>query len=295
MGELVFAAGASHSPGITGMTEQADPEQAARFFAGMEKIRQAFEAARPDVIIEFTNEHFVNFYLHNMPSICIGTGASHFGPIEPWLRIEQKEVPGSPDLAWDLAKQAVNSGFDVSFSEDLALDHGSVVPLHFITPELDVPLVPIFVNNLVDPMPLPRRIYQLGQLVRQVVAARPKHERVAVLATGGLSHWVGTPETGQINAGFDQRALEAMERGLGADLGGNQPAGNRYRRQRRQRGAQLDRRYGGRARRKGRGVFLRADCPLGHGLRRRGLASLNTRIAIQSLKEVYSHAQRKRC
>ena len=96
MGEIRVGAALSHAPGITGWPDRADSQQASRFYAGIEKIRRAFEEAKPDVILLVCNEHFVNFYLNNMPAICVGIGESHFGPVEPeaWLRIPKRRVPG---------------------------------------------------------------------------------------------------------------------------------------------------------------------------------------------------------
>lgn len=216
MGEIVVGLAASHAPGVTGAPEPAG-EQGTRFYAGMEKLRKALEEAQPDLIIEIANEHFVNFYLNDMPAICVGVGESHYGPVEPefFLRIPPRVVPGHPEFGKELVRQAYASGFDLAFSEELALDHGTMVPLHFILPNNDIPVVPILVNNITEPMPSPRRLYQLGQLIRQVVASRPKGEKVAVVGTGGISHWVGTPEMGLINVEFDERFLEHIERGRG--------------------------------------------------------------------------------
>ncbi len=220
MGEISIGAAISHAPGITGWRSRADSQQADRFYAGAEKVRRALEAAKPDVIVLICNEHFVNFYLNNMPAICVGTGQSHFGPVEPegWLGIPKRRIPGHPALAGALVREALSSGFDLSFAEELALDHGSMVPLYLVDPETRIPVVPIIVNNVAEPMPLPGRIYQLGTLLRRVVAGRPKGESVAILGTGGLSHWVGTPEQGRIHVGFDESFLELAAQGKGSEL-----------------------------------------------------------------------------
>jgi hypothetical protein len=195
-------------------------EQGSRYYAGMEKLRKAFEEAQPNLIIEIANEHFVNFYLNNMPAICVGTGGAHYGPVEPesWLGIKPRMVPGQPQFAQDLVREAYAGGFDVAFSEELALDHGTMVPLHFITPDTRIPVVPIIVNNIAEPMPAPWRLYQLGKLIAQVVENRPKDEKVALIATGGISHWVGTPEMGRINVEFDERFLDHLEHGRGETI-----------------------------------------------------------------------------
>jgi len=218
MAEIALAATVSHAPGITGWPEAAG-EQGLRYYAGMAKIREALEAAKPDVIIEICNDHFTNFYDY-MPAICVGVGASHVGPAEEerFLRIPRREVPGHPDLAWTLVREAFNSGFDLSISHRLLLDHAAMVPLHFLTPSTNIPVVPIFVNDVIEPMPAPRRVYQLGQVIGKVIANRPKGERVAVLGTGGISHWVGTPEMGRIDKDWDEWFLETAEKGRGKEL-----------------------------------------------------------------------------
>jgi protocatechuate 4,5-dioxygenase beta chain/2,3-dihydroxyphenylpropionate 1,2-dioxygenase len=222
MGEIVIGAAISHAPGITGWPDRADSQQSGRFYAGIEKLSRTFADAKPDVILLVCNEHFVNFYLSNMPAICVGTGQSHFGPVEPeaWLHIPKRRIAGHPALARALVMEALNSGFDLSFSEELALDHGAMVPLHLVAPETNIPVVPIIVNNIAEPMPSPGRVYQLGALLRRVVSGRPKGESVAIIGTGGLSHWVGTPEQGCINIAFDERFLESAAQGKGHELAG---------------------------------------------------------------------------
>jgi aromatic ring-opening dioxygenase catalytic subunit (LigB family) len=219
MADLAVAATVSHAPAITGRPELGG-EQAVRYYAGMAKIRAAFEEAKPDVIVEIFTDHFTNFYLDNMPAICVGVAPEYVGPAEPeeFLRVPKVTVRGHKELSWALVRAAYDSGFDVSFSHRLVLDHGAMVPLHFVTPSMNLPIVPVIVNVVAEPMPSPGRVYHLGAMIRQVIASRPKNERVALLGTGGLSHWVGTPEMGLINVDFDERFLEAAEKGKGKSL-----------------------------------------------------------------------------
>lgn len=93
------------------------------------------------------------------------------------------------------------------YTYDLLLDHGTTVPLHFLTPHLDLPIVHVHQLTSRGPQPRLRRCYALGQVLRQFIEARPASERVAVIGTGGLSHWVGTPKMGQVNPAWDQRVL----------------------------------------------------------------------------------------
>ena len=37
-----------------------------------------------------TGEHFTNFFLENMPQIAVGLGEGFQGPLEKWLKIQEK-------------------------------------------------------------------------------------------------------------------------------------------------------------------------------------------------------------
>jgi len=217
MSRIVVAAAMSHSPGIVAFKDFADPEQAQRYFEGMDRITDAIQAAQPDVILIVTNEHFANFYLNNVPALCVGIAPSYRGPVEPFMGPEQ-EIPGDRKFGQALLGALLDREFDVSFSEDLWFDHGTMVPLHFVNPGMTLPVVPIMVNNIYEPMPTPRRLYRLGQVIADVVTELPGDRRVALVATGGLSHRVGTPDAGEITVEFDDQFLDAVRRGEGSKL-----------------------------------------------------------------------------
>jgi Catalytic LigB subunit of aromatic ring-opening dioxygenase len=56
----------------------------------------------------------------------------------------------------------------------------------------------------------------VGELIRKV--ADDSKERVAILATGGLSHFPGSPRIGEIDTHFDHKLLELMREGKGRSL-----------------------------------------------------------------------------
>ena len=219
MGTIVAAAAASHSPGITGFPDTAPEDARERYYAGMRAIAANFAAAKPDVILTVTNEHFVNFYLNNIPAICIGTAAGYYGPVEPFLRIPQGTVPGDRAFGKNLTAAAIEAGFDVAFSEELNLDHGTMVPMHFVNEGMKTPVVPVMMNNLWPPVPTPRRVYQFGKFLASAIAAMPD-VRVALLATGGLSHKVGTIDAGEVNEAWDREFLDDVVNGRSAKLTG---------------------------------------------------------------------------
>jgi aromatic ring-opening dioxygenase catalytic subunit (LigB family) len=110
----------------------------------------------------------------------------------------------------------MDAGIEPATSEELRLDHGSMVPLHFITPRMDVPVVPIIQNCLQAPMPRPARCYAFGQSIGRTVARRP--ERVVMIASGGLSHWPGHRRHGDIDTAWDARVLDLLSEGKGDEL-----------------------------------------------------------------------------
>ena len=83
-----------------------------------------------------------------------------------------------------------------------------MIPLHFLTPDMRLPIVPIVINTLAPPLPTPRRCFLLGQVVGEVV--RRDTRRVGLIATGGMSHDPGESGHGHIVESFDRQFLEAM-------------------------------------------------------------------------------------
>jgi 2,3-dihydroxyphenylpropionate 1,2-dioxygenase len=204
---LVFAGACSHAPGITGRTARADPPTKDAFFANLDRLRQEMEATRPDALIVVGAEHFANFFMNNMPSICVGMADHYEGPIEDenWLGIRRHRIPGNPELSQRLI-QSVMQDVDLAYAQEWQFDHGIMVPLHFMTPRYDLPVVPVNINCQGPPLIPLHRCYEFGRALRRACDAVP--ERIALLGTGGISHWPATPDSGKINEAWDRRFLE---------------------------------------------------------------------------------------
>jgi aromatic ring-opening dioxygenase catalytic subunit (LigB family) len=118
-------------------------------------------------------------------------------------------------LARALAEQSIERDFDVTWSQDIRLDYAFYVPLHFTMPDPPVPIVPLYVNVYLPPQPTPRRCHAWGRALRAILDARP--ERVALMASGGLSHYPGTDRYASPDFDFDRRLLERLAEGRGRD------------------------------------------------------------------------------
>jgi len=205
---IIFAAAASHAPGMTAWTEAAPKEQAEDFLANYQQLGVRLAASKPDVIVALTVEHWANFFLNSMPAFCIGRAAHYDGPIEEWLRVPKARVPGDAKLGTELLNACLDGGFDPTFSDELLFDHATFLPLHFLNPGMAVPVVPVILNALTPPMPAPKRCFAFGQFLGKFLDSHSK--RIAIIATGGLSHWPGEAKHGKINVPFDKQFLEYL-------------------------------------------------------------------------------------
>jgi aromatic ring-opening dioxygenase catalytic subunit (LigB family) len=204
---LVFAGVCSHAPGITGRKKLAEPGVRDAFYAALDRMRQALEAARPEVLVIVAAEHFANFFMNNMPAICVGMAEHYEGPIEDesWLGIQRRRIPGRADLSRELIQDVMND-VDLAYAQEWKFDHGIMVPLNFLTPRYDLPVIPVNINCQGPPLTPLKRCYEFGRALRRACDARP--ERIAVVGTGGISHWPATPDSGRINEAWDRAFLE---------------------------------------------------------------------------------------
>ena len=203
---LVFAGVCSHAPGIVGRADQADPLAKQRLDAAFRDLRLQLEASQPDALIVVAAEHFANFFMNNMPSFAMGLADYYEGPIEnpEWLGIEKTRIPGNRSLSERLISKVMERS-DVSYAEEWKFDHGIMVPLHFLTPQYELPIVPANINCQGPPLAPLHRAWEFGQALREAADSVP--ERVALIGTGGISHWPATPDSGKINEVWDREFL----------------------------------------------------------------------------------------
>jgi aromatic ring-opening dioxygenase catalytic subunit (LigB family) len=208
MASLVGVFAASHGP-LIARNWQTMPETLRQHFrASFGEMGRRFEAARPDLLIAIAPDHWSNFFLDNLPNVCIGVGETHEGPPEPFLKdFAWKQIPGHPRFAMHLLETALKEDFEPSLSHHLTLDHGFCIPLLRMELAHLPPIVPITVNGIEPPMISIRRCLAWGRLLRQAIQSYPEALRVAILATGGLSHSIGEATMGAIDEEFDHECL----------------------------------------------------------------------------------------
>ncbi|MDB5458314.1 MAG: Extradiol ring-cleavage dioxygenase, class enzyme subunit [Caulobacteraceae bacterium] len=203
---LVFAGVCSHAPGITGREERAPRELRDPFYAAYDRMRRALEDSRPDAVIVIAAEHFANFFMNNMPAFAMGMAESYTGPIEAvdWLKVPKREIRGDPALSQRLITTILDT-VDVAYAEEWRFDHGIMVPLHFLDPQNRMTVIPANINCQGPPLTPLHRAWAFGEAIRRAADAAP--ERIAVIGTGGISHWPATPDSGRINEPWDREFL----------------------------------------------------------------------------------------
>jgi len=208
---VVFAGVCSHAPGITGRTARADPKARQILFDSFARMRDALEVTSPDALIVIAAEHFANFFMNNMPAYCVGMADEYEGPIEDpdWLGIPRTLIPGNAGLSRRLIERVIQR-VDVAYAEEWKFDHGIMVPLHFLTPRYDLDIVPVNINCQGPPLTPLHRAYEFGRALR--IACDEVPERIAIVGTGGISHWPATPNSGKINEEWDKQFLDRFVR-----------------------------------------------------------------------------------
>ncbi len=204
---LVFTGICSHAPGITGRADRAPGELRDGLYAAYGEMRDALHAAKPDALILLAAEHFANFFMNNMPAYAIGMGDSYDGPIEDpdWLRISPREVRGDSGLSQRLVAEMLQT-VDIAYCEEWRFDHGIMVPLHFLDPGNALTIIPANINCQGPPLTPLHRAWAFGEAIRRAADSVP--ERIALVATGGISHWPATPDSGRINEAWDRDFLD---------------------------------------------------------------------------------------
>src|SRR5712691_11609286 len=187
MAKLAGVFASSHAPLIIRGWKDVKPADQQDLRRALTELGRRIKAARPDVLVEIAPDHWVNFFIDNLPSICIGMGEEHEGPAEPWMKdCPFKKIAGHPKLANHILQTAL---------------------------ERLPPIVPIVFNDLEPPFPSVRRCLQWGTMLAEAIRTYPEDIRVAILATGGLSHSIGEPTMGEIDEPFDRECIHHFENG----------------------------------------------------------------------------------
>ncbi len=217
MAKIVSVIASTHNPRIFWNRDQADPTDMATLYATFGEARRMLAETKPDLIVGVANDHLDNFFFDNLPTFAVGTGPVAEGPF--WYETDVMNLPRyrakvHQGLAQFLLRDGIEKGIQFSQVHEFRIDHAFTVPLSFVRPEEDLPVVPIMTNAFGYPIP-----HQSALVRARPVPAR-RNRSLARLGTrrrGWLlqSHGRGRrAENGQLQFRF--AALDAR-----ADAAGN--------------------------------------------------------------------------
>ena len=216
MATIIGGLAASHTPTIgfaVDRDKRGDPAWAP-IFDGFEPLRQWIARERPDVLLFVYNDHVTSFFFDHYAAFALGVGERWDVADEGGGARDLPPVQGDPAFAAHLARSLVADEFDLATFQGKPLDHGCFSPLSMLCPPQGgwpVRLVPLQVGVLQFPIPTARRCLRLGQALRRAVESYAEPLRVAVVATGGLSHQVHGERAGFNNTAWDERFLDLIE------------------------------------------------------------------------------------
>jgi len=187
----VGGVGVPHRPALPAEVARTGPtHEAAQLFRAVEAELQAVQ---PEVVIVFTADHLNTFFLDNLPLLSVGVAETTSGPNDGTPGLPRYELAVHAELAQHLRRQGIQHSFDLAVTQEFEVDHSVLVPLHFLAPARQVPIVPIFIGGIVPPLPLARRCFALGQMLAHAIQMWPQPTRVALLASGSISLDIGGP------------------------------------------------------------------------------------------------------
>jgi aromatic ring-opening dioxygenase catalytic subunit (LigB family) len=209
-----------HAPPIVREWDNIEPGRRERLGAAFLELGRRIRDSRADVLVIFGADHWANFFLDNMPAICIGVGDKHGPPPEAWLADypHRTTMVGMPALGMHLTDHAIAHGFEPSISHNLRLDHAFCVPLWKSALDPLPAILPIIINVMQSPIASMARCLAFGEVVAAGIRSFDSPLRVAILASGGLSHSVGEPMMGDVDEGFDRDCIRLFEQGDAAAL-----------------------------------------------------------------------------
>ncbi|HTY95305.1 MAG TPA: hypothetical protein VMC02_15565 [Steroidobacteraceae bacterium] len=213
------------------LEEQVTPERwrarHAACRAAISRLAAIFDETRPDVAILFGDDqmecfrhgvvpslgifygpHFVNseYDEERIAALPPGIAPSLPGHIPPG----GATYPGSPELALHLLRHAQADGFDLCAMKRMPGDetpHAFGFLCRQIMSDRVIPSIPVFINTFYPPnQPTASRCAELGYSLLEAVKSWPQNVRVALLASGGLTHFV-------IDEEVDRQVLQAITTG----------------------------------------------------------------------------------
>jgi hypothetical protein len=193
----------------------------------LDRLADEIAAAGPDIVVIVGDDQEELFDLRSMPAFAMFCGeeivtrpleSMHYIP--RWLAKSPasagyamdtvRRYAGAPDFGRFAIEGLIDDGVDVAavsavqYPGTQGLGHAYGFVIQRLFQGRGIPVLPVLLNTYYPPnRPTPARCYQIGRSLRRVIEAYPEKLRIAVVASGGLSHFVCDEE-------LDRRVLQAI-------------------------------------------------------------------------------------
>lgn len=217
MAKIIGGLAVSHTPTIGfayDTNKQSDPLWAP-IFESFRPVQQWLAEKKPDALVYIFNDHVTSFFFDHYSAFALGIDSSYAVADEGGGARALPPIKGHTGLSHHIGASLMADEFDMSFFQGKPLDHGFFSPMSVLLPhQPDWPttIVPLQVGVLQFPIPTAARCYKLGQALRRAIESYPDDLKVAVVATGGLSHQVHGERAGFNNVEWDHQFLEMIEK-----------------------------------------------------------------------------------
>jgi gallate dioxygenase len=213
--KLIGGVGVSHTPTIGyAVDKQLEGDAAWRpVFENFRAVRRWLEEKKPDALFVIYNDHVTSFFFDHYSAFALGVDEQYVAADEGGGVRALPPIKGHAQLARHIGYSMMAQEFDLSFFRNRPLDHGCFSPLSMLAlngEKWAAPIVPLQVGVLQYPIPTARRCLAFGRALRNAIDSYPEDMRVAILATGGLSHQVHGERAGFNNPEWDREFLAQL-------------------------------------------------------------------------------------
>lgn len=215
MAKITATVYTSHVPAIgTALDLHKDKEPYwQKVFSGYDFSKKWQKENKPDVIFLIYNDHANAFSLSLIPTFALGTAAEFPIADEGWGPRPVPPVKGHPELASHIGQFLIQHDFDLTIANELAVDHGSTVPLSLMfgdVKEWPCQVIPLHVNVVQYPVPSGARCFAMGQALRKAIESFDEDLNMHVWGTGGMSHQLQGARAGLINEPWDNHFMDEL-------------------------------------------------------------------------------------
>ena len=215
MARIIGGLAVSHTPTIGFAVDHNKQGESAwaPIFAGFAPVQQWLQERQPDVLLYVFNDHVTSFFFDHYSAFSLGVDSQYAVADEGGGPRDLPPIGGHLGLSRHIGSSLMSDEFDMSFFQDKPLDHGLFSPLSALLPHQDgwpLQVVPLQIGVLQFPIPTARRCFKLGQALRRAIESYPEDLKVAIVATGGVSHQVHGERCGFNNPEWDAQFIELL-------------------------------------------------------------------------------------